>query len=132
MIENGPKVIKPKGSENDYSTVAVRKSPDDGYINYSEAWSLIDLSDFSLAYQAACVGTPNVKLELQQSYDNVNWFTPDTIADINPTLTGKNLHGIRLAPITMPYLRIKVTELTTTVDDAVMTFRLSVQKRFSA
>ena len=132
MLQNGPRVIKPKGIDTEYSTVSVAKSPDAGYIGYSDAWELVDLSNFALEYQAACTGTPGVKLEIEQSSDNSNWYTPETIADINSSLTDKSLHGQQLSPITMRYLRIKVTELTTTVTDTVVTIKLSVQKRFAA
>jgi hypothetical protein len=128
MLENGPKLIKPKGLTTEYSEVSVGA----GATGFSDAWDLVDLSSFALQYQAACTGTPGVKLELQQSSDNSNWFIPDTVADINSSLTDKNLHGTQLTPITMRYLRIKVTELTTTVSDTVMTLKLAVQKRFEA
>lgn len=127
MLSNGPVVIKPKGSANDYSLITVGA----GETKYSEAYSLIDLNSFALEYQAACTGTPNVKLKVQQSTDNVNWYTPDTFADIKSSLTDKNLHGARLAPIPVQYLRISAQELTTTVTDTVITVRLSVQKRFT-
>lgn len=128
MLDNGPILLKPKGSANNYTTVSVGA----GATDYSETYDLIDLSAFALEYQIACTGTPNIKIELQQSSDNSNWYIPETLANIDASLTDENLHGIRLSPIPVRYLRLKVTELTSTVTDTVVTFKLSAQKRFAA
>jgi len=130
MIENGPTLLKPKGAAKgvDLSTVSIAA----GATGYSESWDVVDLSSFSLEYQIACTGTPNVQLQLQQSSDNSNWYIPDNLADINPSVTVKTLRGVQLSPITMRYLRIKLIELTGTVTDTVVTLKLSVQKRFAA
>lgn len=128
MIENGPKIINPKGSTNNYSTV----SPGISATLYSETWDLVDLDVFALEYQAACTGTPSVKLKLQQSSNNTDWYIPDNIADINPSLTDKNLHGIKLPPIPVRYLRISVENLSGSIDDLVVTLKVSAQKRYSA
>jgi hypothetical protein len=127
-VQNGPQIIKPKGVDTNYSTVAVEASA----VGYSDTWDLVDLSSFALEYQAACTGLPNVKLELQQSSDNINWYVPENLADIDSSLTDKNLHGKQLSPITMRYARIKVTELSTTTNDTVLTLKVSAQKRFEA
>lgn len=126
-IENGPVLIKPVDSANLFSTFLVAKSG----TAVSEAFRTIDLDVFALLYQADSIGTPNVKLELQQSADNTNWFIPDTFATINASLTDKNLHGIKLSPIPVQYLRVKATELTGSLEDTSITVKLSVQKRFT-
>lgn len=128
MIENGPKLMKPKGSTSESTTA----SPAASGAAFSEAYDLVDLDTFALEYQIACTGTPNVKIELQQSSDNANWFIPDNSADINSSVTDKNLHGYKLAPIPVRYLRLKVTELTGIVSDTVVTFKVSAQKRYTA
>lgn len=128
MLENGPILRKPKGSTNDYTTA----SPAAGLSAYSESFDLCDLDVFALEYQAACTGTPSAKIEMQQSSDNSNWYIPDNTAEINLSLADKNLHGIKLGPIPVRYMRLKVTELGGIITDLVVTFKLSVQKRFAA
>lgn len=123
MLENGPKSIS---SED----VAVSK----GAVAYSAAVDLCDLSDFALEYKVDCTGTPNVKLEIQQKSEHASsdWATSDTTADINSSVTDKNQHNCRLAPVPVRYARIKITELTDIVTDTVVTLRVSAQKKFAA
>lgn len=128
MIENGPKLMKPVGS----TATSTTASPAASGSAFSESYDLVDQDSFALEYQIACTGTPNVKFEMQQSSDNSNWFIPDNSADINSSCVDKNLHGYRLAPIPVRYLRIKVTELTGLVSDTVVTIKVSGQKRFAA
>ena len=128
MIENGPKLMKPKGSTSESTTA----SPAASGTAFSETYDLVDLNQFALEYQVACTGTPNVKIQMQQSSDNTNWFIPDNSADINASVTDKNLHGYKLAPIPVRYLRLKATELTGIVSDTVVTFKVSAQKAFAA
>lgn len=128
MVDNGPIVRNPRGSTNNYSTA----SPAAGLSAYTETFDLCDLDVFALEYQAACTGTPSAKIEMQQSSDNENWYIPDNMADINSALTDENLHGVKLGPIPVRYMRLKVTELGGVISDLVVTFRLSVQKRFAA
>jgi hypothetical protein len=120
-LENGPRVLYT-------DTVAVPK----GDVAYSKSFDLTDLDVFALEYQAACTGLPNVKIEVQQCSDGVNWYSPDTLADINPSLTNTDLHGCQLILITVRHMRLKLTEVTDTVTDLVMTIRISVQKRFAS
>ena len=125
MLENGPKVLNPKGLTTNYSEVSVGADA----TAYSDSWELIDLSSFSLFYEVACTGTPNIKLEIEESVDNSNWAAVDNSAAIKASLTDKNLHCTMLQLVTARYFRVKVTELTTTVSDSVLTLRLSVQRR---
>lgn len=120
-LENGPRVIYT-------DTVAVPK----GGVAYSKAFDLVDLDVFAMEYKAACTGTPGVKLEVEQCSDGVNWYAPDTLAEINPSLTDKAQHGCQLILITVRWMRIKYTELTNTVTDTTMTIGVSVQKRFAS
>lgn len=128
MIENGPKLMKPKGSASESTTA----SPAASGTATSEAYDLIGMNEFALEYQIACTGTPNAKIQLQQSSDNSNWYIPDNIADINSSVTDENLHGIKLGPIPVRYLRLKVTELTGIVSDTVVTFKVSAQRKDAA
>jgi hypothetical protein len=128
MVDNGPIIRNPKGSANNYTAA----SPAASLSAYSETFDFCDLDVFALEYQADCTGTPSAKIEMQQSSDNTNWYVPDNTADINSALADKNLHGVKLGPIPVRYMRLKVTELGGIITDLVVTFRLSVQKRFAA
>jgi len=125
MITNGPIIIKAVDNAN---TIAIGA----GAVGYSGAYILVDLSVFALEYKIACTGVPNVKLEMQQSSDATNWYTPDTMSNIASSVTDTNQHGVQLGPITVKWLRIKATEVTGVVTDTVVTVNLSAQKRFAA
>lgn len=126
MYDNGPRLIK-NMSGNLTEDIAVNA----GSVAYSIAFCLIDLDSFALGYKAACTGSPNVKVEIEQSFDNSTFFSPDTFASINDSLTNKNQHGAQIAPITAPYMRIKITELSGVVTDTVITTQVAAQKRFT-
>ena len=128
MIQNGPTIIKPKLLDTLYATVSVGASE----TGYSDYWDLIDVSAFALEYKVACTGTPNIKIQVQQSSDATNWFTPDTYADIVPSVTDKNQHGCLLSPIPVRYLRLVITEQTESETDSVVILKVSAQKRFSS
>lgn len=129
MLANGPVRLKIKDTTNTLvSTVSVGA----GAVGYSDAFDLADCSSFGIEYIVTCTGTPGVKLEYQQRSDtDIDWYTPDNFAAIKASLTDKNQHGGILSPITVKYFRVKITELTTTVADTVVTIRISGQKRFS-
>ena len=103
-------------------------------VAYSKAFDLSCVDTFALEYKAACTGSPNVKLEVEQSTDGEsgNWYTPENFAEIEPSLIDKNSHGVVISPIAVRWLRIKLTELTRTVTDTVVSLKLSVQAKFSA
>ena len=128
MIDNGPILIK-NTSKNLSEAVAVPK----GGTATSTPWKLIDLTSFALEYKVAATGTPNVKIEIEQSSDGENWYTPDNISDVVASATDKNQHGIQLTQaITVQHLRAKFTDTLNSVDDTVVTVNLSAQKRFPA
>ena len=120
-LENGPRVLYT-------DTISVPK----GGTGYSRAFDLTDLDVFAMEYIATCTGTPNVKIEVEQCSDGINWYAPDTLAETNPSLTDKALHGCQLILITVRWMRIKFTELTNTVTDTSMVIGISVQKRFAS
>jgi hypothetical protein len=121
MYENGPKVISS-------DTVAIGA----GATGYSIAVKIYDLDTFALEYKASCTGTPNVKIELQQSTDGENWYIPDTLSEVVPAVTDKSYHGRQLAPITVGLMRFKITEMTEVVDDATVLLKVVAQKRYTA
>lgn len=127
MLDNGP-IVVPNTAGNTEEAVAVGKSA----TAYSESFCLVDLNEFALEYQVACTGTPDVQIQLQQSSDDTNWYVPDTLSDINAGVTDKVLHGVKLSPIPVKYLRIKLIEGTTTVEDTIVTLKVSAQKKFEA
>ena len=129
MINNGPIYIPVSSSIETSSTISLIA----GGTGYSDIFELIDLNDFSLEYKINCTGTPNVKLELQERGSaDVDWCIPDNMAAIRASVTDKNQHLCRLAPLPARYIRIKATELTTTVDDTVITIRIIGQKKYPA
>jgi len=69
-------------------------------------------------------------IQLQQSIDGENWFTPKTIGDIETSLTLQTLQGCYLAPICVRYIRFKITELTGIQTGTVVNLTLSLQKKF--
>lgn len=129
MISNGPVYIKVSESDVVVSTISIDKSE----VGYSDAFELIDLNDFAIEYKVECTGIPNVKLQVQQrAHKDVDWATPDNMADIKSALTDKNQHLAKLAIVPARYLRIKATEQTGSVDDTVITIRIVAQKKYPA
>ena len=107
---------------------------------YTDALSLCDLNDFALSYILTCTGTPDVKIQLEQSFrapTNPNaadtyYAVPETISDIESSLTNKNIHHRQLAPVTIEYYRFKLTEQTGLVSDTIINIWLSVQRKWGA
>lgn len=98
---------------------------------YTDTYKFGDVNDFAIVYQVSCTGIPNVKIQMQQSIDNQNWFIPNAVGDIETSLTSKSLKGGTLNPVTVPYIRFKITEQTNLVTDTVVNITLSLQKKFS-
>jgi len=89
------------------------------------------VNDFALVYQVSCTGLPNVKIQMQQSIDGVNWFTPSISGDIEVSLTDKALKGTHLMPLCVTYVRFKITEQTSLVTDTIVNIWLSLQKKYA-
>ena len=134
MRDNGPIALQ-VGLVSNYN-MAVGA----GQTIYSDAFSLCDLNDFALSYKVSCTGTPNIKIELEQSFQkptNPNtadayYAVPETLAPIETSLTNKNIHHRQLSPVTVEFHRFKITELTGLVADTVVNMWLSVQRKWSA
>ena len=118
MLLNGPIVI---GSAQ---AISVASSA----IAYSNAWGLTDLNNFALEYKVAGTGTPDVDIDMEQSSDAVNWYTPNTISQIVTSCTDTNQHGLAITPICVRFLRFKVTE-GAGLSDCVVTLKLSGQRK---
>lgn len=105
---------------------------------YTDVFKLSGLDTFALSYQADCAGTPNVKIELEQGIDKPSpqnaaddgYVVPETLAEINEALIDKFMHHQAIFPVGLTYLRFKITELSSTNADTVLTMSLSVQNRF--
>jgi hypothetical protein len=98
------------------------------------------LNDFALTYKATCTGSPNIKIQLEQAIvapvnqnsADPNYATPETISDIETSLTNQNIHHRQLAPVTIEFYRFKITEMTGLVSDTVVNMWLSVQRKWGA
>ena len=138
MRDNGPAVVKIGVTTAGVVTYQIPLGSTS--VVYTDAISLCDLNDFALSYMVACTGTPNVKIELQQSFQNpavpnaadTYWATPETLAPIETSLTNKNIHHRQLSPVTVEFHRFKLTEVTGTVTDTTVQLWLSVQRKWSA
>lgn len=138
MRENGPFPVKIGITTNGVPNYQVPLGA--GAIVYTDHVSLCDLNDFALSYKVDCTGTPNVKIELEQSFQvpgNPNasdtyYAVPETLAPIETSLTNKNIHHRQLSPITVEFYRFKLTELTGLVSDTTIQLWLSVQRKWSA
>ena len=106
---------------------------------YTDSFRFGDVNEFALVYKQACTGIPNIKIQMEQSRvlpvtENAaddNFGVPKTVGDIETALTSKTIQMMQLTPITVAYIRFKITEQTGTVTDTVVNIYLSLQKKFS-
>jgi len=106
---------------------------------YTDSFRFGDVDYFALSYIVTCTGIPNLKIEMEQSIvlpvaenaADVNFGVPKTIGDIETALTAKTIQHMQLMPVTIPYVRFKITEQTGTVTDTVVQMWLSLQKKFT-
>jgi hypothetical protein len=106
---------------------------------YTDTFRFGDVDYFALSYIVSCTGLPNLKIEMEQSIvlpvaenaADVNFGVPKTIGDIETALTATTIKHMQLMPVTIPYVRFKITEQTGTVTDTVVKMWLSLQKKFT-
>ena len=121
-----------QGANNVVATAIAVANTDTVYTNSQE----IRVGEqFGLWVQLATSGSPNVKIEIEQSYvlpttegsSDSNYVTPDGVASIS-TLTDKNAHifGIPLRP--MRYFRLKLTGISANPSDTTAKLILFVQQ----
>lgn len=103
---------------------------------YTDHFVLTDLDQFTLSYIVACTGTPNLKIELEQSIVvptanavDANSVVPDNFSPVVTSITTKTQHHIVLSPAATEFGRFKLTETTGTVTDTVVTLSLSTQRK---
>ena len=106
---------------------------------YTDVVNLSGVDTFALSYKVACLpNTPNIKIEMEQGIEkpatpNIaddGYVVPETVSEINASLVDELTHHQAIFPIAIKYLRLKITELTNTVTNSVLTINLSVQNRF--
>ena len=106
---------------------------------YTDSFKFGDVDYFALSYIVTCTGIPNLKIEMEQSMvapvtenaADTNFGVPKTIGDIETALTSTTIQHMQLMPVTISYVRFKITEQTGTVTDTVVNMWLSLQKKFS-
>jgi hypothetical protein len=108
-------------------------------IVYTDAFQFGDVDYFALVYKVACTGTPNIKIQMEQGINlptnpnaaDDNFGVPKTFGNIETSLTSKTIQLMQLNPITVRYVRFKITEQTGIVTDTVVTMSFSLQKKFT-
>jgi len=123
---NEPKAVSIKKDGSASIAVGV------GAVVLTDAIRLGGVNNFALEYKVSCTGTPNIKIEVMQCSDGVNFYVPDNMADVVTALADKDYHGAMIAPICVPWIRFRITEVTGIVTDSVMTINLSLQSKFPA
>ena len=106
---------------------------------YTDAYKFGDVEAFALIYLVACTGTPDLKIEMEQSRvapttENIadsNFSVPTGSADIESSLTAKTIKHAPFTPLPILYVRFKITEQTDLVSDTVINVWISMQKKFT-
>ena len=114
------------------------QAPTSGTI-FTDAFRFGDVDYFALSYKVVCTGTPNIRIQMEQSIyqpalenvPDVNFGVPKSVGDIETTLTSKSIQHMQLNPVTISYVRFKITEQTGLVTDTVVKIWLSLQKKFT-
>lgn len=105
---------------------------------YTDSYRFGDVDTFALSYIVACTGTPDLKIEMEQgrikpTTENAadsNFAVPQTIADIESSLTSKTIQHAGFTPLPLLYVRFKITDQADLVTDIVVNMWLSMQKKF--
>ena len=106
---------------------------------YTDVIDLSGLENFVLSYQAACTGSPDFDIDIEQATEppateNVsdgNYVLPEGLSTIADGITTKTVHLKSLSPVAVRYIRFKITENTNSVTDLVMTMKLSIMNKFA-
>ncbi len=108
-----------------------------GVTIYTDAIKLEGLDTFALAYIADGGAGISVKIEMEQSIvaptpnvADVNSVVPETVADVNTALVDKLFHLQAIFPVSVKYMRFKITE-NGVAADTTLKMDLSVQNRFA-
>ena len=105
-------------------------------IGYSHSFDLSKGVAFGLFIGATSVlGTPSVKVELQESYRRPTtegaadgaWVVPDGKSALIDNMNDQEPHVVTVNPVPMTYGRLKLTGLSGHADDSLVTARLFQQ-----
>ena len=140
MRDNGPTPVKIGLTTAGVVNYNIPIAGGTATVVYTDAISLCDLNDFALSYLVSCTGTPTIKIELQQSFQqptspnaaDTYYSTPETLAPIESSLTNKTIHHRQLSPVTVEFYRFKLSQQSATVTDTTIQMWLSVQRKWSA
>ena len=130
MLGSTSKVLKYDGS-TDVIPVAAEVTV------YTRAFQLSSAQFFGLFAKAtSVVGTPNVKIELQQSYDTPategsadgDYVEPDGFDDVFSPINDQLAHIKTIAPVPMTYGRYKITGLTGNPADTTLEMKNFMQE----
>ena len=101
---------------------------------YSQSFPLKSGDTFAVGYQVVSAGgTPDVSMYLEQSFrlpvtegsSDVNYTVPVSMANISRNLTAETWYFQALAPVAMPYGRVKIIDHANSTDTNI-TLKLSV------
>lgn len=95
---------------------------------YTNSFSLRRGQVFGLACIMAGTGTPNMKIELQQSpvrpaaegSADANYVVGDGVPDVYSSLNGTVMNVKAISPVPMPFGRLKITGLGSNPSDATI------------
>ena len=105
---------------------------------YTKAINVKPGEFFALSYKAvSSAGTPDVKIEMEQSFqlpategatDATYWAEPENTNDIEASLTTETIRHKAINPVTLPYLRFKITGAAGNNADTVCSMWLTKQE----
>ncbi len=103
---------------------------------YTKSFKLSFADYFAISYIASSTGTPALKIELEQSFQepttegssDANWVEPENMADIETALATKTMHHKSLAPVTLAYARFKITGGASNPSDTTIAIKVSQQE----
>lgn len=83
------------------------------------------------------IGTPSIKVEIQQGYappttegsDDSNWVEPDGFDDVFSDLSDKVMHIKTITPVPGGFIRFKITGGATNPVDATLNMKIAVQEQ---
>ncbi len=125
MGRRGP-VIVPMKATDGTQAIAVNQTA----TVYSESVNVTNGEYFALAYQASSGGTIDLKIELEESHDDVSFAEPPSLYDIETSLEDSDYHCKTLKPIALPYIRMKITGGATNAASTTINLFLSIQRDY--
>ena len=108
-----------------------------GLTVYTNAVKFGGVNDFALSYIVTCTGIPSIRIQMEQginkpTIENVadaGFGVPKTVGDIETALTSKTIQHMQLTPVTLGYIRFKITDNDTGPTDTVVNMWITLQKK---